>query len=156
MHCTATYLAIPIRYTFRKFLLSRPVLWISVAFKMPKKNIFFFLSFVAYYFLKVRLHQSSKLKVIKKEVAKRYKSMFFFTFFAYYFFKVRLHQSSKLKSHKKEAAKQQKSRFFFTFFCLMMIQIRIRTTYDGFGSGRSKNIRILWIRIHNTGLGDPC
>jgi hypothetical protein len=52
----------------------------SVACKLPPKNKFF-LSLIAYYFLKVHLHQSSKIKsqkVIKKTVEIKFSLTFFF------------------------------------------------------------------------------
>jgi hypothetical protein len=50
------------------------LLFSSVAIKMSTKNEFF-LSFFAFYFLEVHLHQSSKMK-------NHYKIEFFLTFFA--------------------------------------------------------------------------
>ncbi len=67
----------------------RTLLFSSVTFKMPTKNLFFFLVIFAYHFLKVNLHRRIR------------------------------------------------------------IRIRIRANKDE--SGRSKNIRILQNRIHNTG-----
>jgi hypothetical protein len=43
------------------------ILFLPVAFKMPTKNkLFFPLSFYSYYFLKVHLHPSSKIKSHKE------------------------------------------------------------------------------------------
>jgi hypothetical protein len=47
-------------------LLVRILLFSSLPDKMPTKNNFFFQRFLAYYFLKVHLHQFSKIKVKKK------------------------------------------------------------------------------------------
>ncbi len=46
--------------------LIRILLFSSLTFKMPKKNFFFLKSIPAYYFLKVHLHNFSKIKIKKK------------------------------------------------------------------------------------------
>jgi hypothetical protein len=57
-----------------------PALFSSVAFKTPTKNNFF-LGFFAYYFLKVHLHHSSKIKSLK-EFTKDFSSFVLNTIFA--------------------------------------------------------------------------
>jgi hypothetical protein len=76
--------------------------------------------------------------------------IFFFPqfFFAYFFIKVHLPHVSKIKSVKEKSSNSKKSRFFLRFL-LDDGRIPIRTNNDGSGSGRPKNIWILWIR--NTG-----
>jgi hypothetical protein len=57
----------------------RLLLFSSMADNMPTK-ISFFQIFFAYYFSKVHLHQSSKIKVKKAKNGRKYKSRFFFIF----------------------------------------------------------------------------
>ncbi len=53
-----------------RLLIIRILLFSSVAFKMYIKNIFYFISLFADYYLEVHLHQSSKIKS-HKEVTKQ-------------------------------------------------------------------------------------
>jgi hypothetical protein len=64
-------------------------------------------------------------------------------FFCLLLFEGHLHKSLKIKKSHKDVTK---------LFLLDEGSIRIRTINDGSGSGRSKNIRVLRIRIHNTGI----
>ncbi len=65
------------------------------------------------------------------------------------FFKVHFHQSSKIKVIKK--SQNRRNQGFSYFLCMVMELGRIRTNNDGSGSERLKNLRILRIRIHDTG-----
>ncbi len=71
------------------------------------------------------------------------------SFSASYFLKAHLHNFSKIKSHKEDITKQEESRFFLLFLLDGSVPLT-----NGFGSGsrRSKNLRILRIRIriHST------
>ncbi len=57
---------------------SNPV-FVSVTFKTSIKNYFFSLSFFSFYFLKIHIHNCSKI-TSHKEVTKQYVSMFFLLF----------------------------------------------------------------------------
>ncbi len=75
------------------------------------------------------------------------KNKFLKSFFAYYFSKVHLHQSSKIKSQRE--LKKEEIKVFLTFFGLLEVSESVQNNY-GTESGRSKNTRILRIRIRST------
>jgi len=76
------------------------------------------------------------------------KKQFFSKFFCLlrYFLKVHLHHFSKIKSHK-EVTKQYRNKGFSYYFCLILEGSGSGPLTNRSGSGRPKNIRILWIRI---------
>ncbi len=81
----ASYPRIYIIYTVDLYIFTpdkririRILLFSSVTFKMPKKNIF------AYYFLNIHLHRSSKIKVIKNSQKTRVEMKVYLTIFAWW------------------------------------------------------------------------
>jgi hypothetical protein len=60
------YIFVHIRIWIRGSLYLRILLFSSVAFKIPTKNIFIFQNFLAYFFVKVHLHHSLKIKSHKE------------------------------------------------------------------------------------------
>ncbi len=96
----------------------RILLFSSLTFKMPAKNLFFSIIFSAYYFLKVHLHHFSKIKSQKEPQNSRNQG------FSYYF--CMMIEGSGSGSRAGSGS--------------------IPLT-SGSGSGRPKNMWIRWIRI---------